>query len=58
MFTVVPAGVASLTRASGTVPKPSSTLSPLSADWSSVAAEVKDFDVSPVWNVTLASTPG
>ena len=42
---------------SGSVPKPSFTLSPSSSTVSAVAEKVKDLDVSVAPNVTLAGTP-
>ena len=50
------AGVPALTSV-GSVPKPSSTLSPSSSTLSSVAVKVNVLLVSPLSNVTLAGTP-
>ena len=54
--TVVSAGLPALTPA-GSVPKPSFTLSPSSSTVSSVAVNVMLCSLSPLSNVTLASTP-
>ena len=40
----------------GSVPNVSSTLSPSSSRLSSVAVNVIDFPVSPLWKLTLAGT--
>ena len=53
MVTVVSAGIPCNTR-SGSVPKVSFTLSPVSEYVSSVAAKSNVFDVSPALKVTLA----
>ena len=56
MVTVVSAGVPADTR-SGSAPKVSFTLSPVSDKVSSAAAKSNVFDVSPELKVTLAGTP-
>ena len=57
MATIASAWGPALTRSSGIVPNSNSTPSSSSSTVSSVAAKVKDLDVSPALKVTVSGTP-